>query len=79
MSTSESATRLGRRARVAAAAILAVLAMAAVFFSGTYFGTHYGGGDYYAGPADGNCVQLICQPAGPKSGAHCYQRIVPCP
>jgi|GEM_PF-2854685 hypothetical protein len=65
-----------------AGVLVVVLVIGAVFFAGFFTGRHYGdhwSDNYYAGPQEGTCIQIRCQPAGPKWGAYCRQVIVPCP
>jgi len=68
-------------ARLVAGVVLIILVIAAIFFAGFFTGRHYGdrfrGGEEFLVP--GQCVQTLCQPAGPHAGTQCYQRYVPCP
>jgi hypothetical protein len=62
--------------------VLLVLVIAALFFSGFFIGGHYCDRDYredFLVPEEGTCIQRYCQPCGPMCGAHCYERVVPCP
>jgi hypothetical protein len=71
-----------RGAFLGAGVVFVLLIIAAVFFAGFFTGRHYSdrwSDNFYAGPEEGTCIQIRCQPAGPKWGAHCRQVIVPCP
>ena len=79
---SDAVNHFVRGVRHAAGVGVVVLVIVGVFFAGFFTGRHYAdrsSGNYYAGPAESTCIQVICQPAGPKSGAHCHQVVVPCP
>jgi hypothetical protein len=73
--------RFAAWARLVAGVVLIILVIAAIFFAGFFTGRHYGdrfrGGEEFIVP--GQCVQTLCQPAGPHAGTQCYQRYVPCP
>lgn len=79
---SDAVNHFARGVRLAAGAVFVILVIAVVFFAGFFTGRHYGdrwSDNYFAVPAEGNCIKTICQPAGPKWGTHCYQVVVPCP
>lgn len=72
---------LTRGACLGAGVVLVLSVIATVFFAGFFTGSHYGdrwSDSYYAGPDEGTCIQIRCQPLGPKWGALCRQVIVPC-
>jgi hypothetical protein len=73
-------------ARLVAVIVFVVLALAVFFAAGFFTGSHYGGGyreDFLVPgeqtPGGHQCIQTLCQPAGPHGGAQCAQHWVNCP